>query len=309
MGQKIFVALLVFVISTPSGYWLNSYLSRERLSVEYAQIEPTLNTYRINTELFARIQAFRFSNYFSGGGISFQPLGSELTSDEVAALIVDLSSQKASALVQLENIESDLELLKSIAPDSQELAVFIATKTPHINFRYGDDSGLSKEAVLKVVKDSRDDIAEYIRNIDTLNASLRGFERARSGDFVVVVTVLNAGNTDGLVAKEGGLKSAQYSELGSIPIRVANKTVQELRPRGLFYGFPEQLSAGGDTKIEKRSMSELTFKINRERAGTKMVDELEDTVRDGRPIDFTVELKDFRGQILPTKQFKLYATD
>ena len=308
MGQKIFVALVVFVISTPSGYWLNSYLSRERLSVDYVQIEPTLNTYPINTELLARIQDFRVSNYF-GGGMLLPPLGPELNSDEVAALIVDLSSQKASALVQLENTENDLELLQTLASGSQELAVFIATKTPHINFRNGDDLGLSKESVLKVVKDSRDDIVEHIGNIDTLSARLSGFERARTGDFSVVVTVLNAGNTDGLVAKEGGLNIAQYPELGSIPIRIANKNVHDLRPRDLLYGFPAQLGAGGDTKVEKRSMSELTFKLNRERAGAQMVDELEDTVRNGRPIDFTVELKDFRGQILPTKKFKLYATD
>ena len=105
MKDKVYVGLLVFIIRTPVGYFLNNYLARERLTVEYLEIKPNTKKHSINKSLLADIIVNTKQYYHSNSSIRLESIPHTISSELVELLKNNIESRKINTLAYIRKID------------------------------------------------------------------------------------------------------------------------------------------------------------------------------------------------------------
>ncbi len=202
------VAIALSPVGIVVGYLLNDYLAREKLLIAYVELTPLTDAFTVNDEIrgfFGRSR--RFENFKRHMSLRYDsPLvnaledGQAIRGEDRDAVIHQLSQLVAyckegqSALLDLEaHIEAGNDL-SSFSPELGRVALGDAAFfLPPL----GDDSARAEAttAIMLLRRDSLETMAQAAR----LKVSLEFYTPRRTGQLEVLVTIVNQGNTDGLV--------------------------------------------------------------------------------------------------------------
>ncbi|MCG9688698.1 hypothetical protein L1D13_17480, partial [Vibrio tubiashii] len=119
---------------------------------------------------------------------------------------------------------------------------------------------------------------------------LKEFSTSRTGEVLVSTTLLNRGNTDGLIKRKATLNIASYDQ--SIPLQIVSGEYY----RGSHIA-PSPI-VNSPTTIYKRSMNQVLFEVDKSKVNGGMLKELNALIRNANPFTFTVSLTDFRGDTI-----------
>ena len=112
---------------------------------------------------------------------------------------------------------------------------------------------------------------------------MKNSKQNRTGWMDITVAFLNLGNTDGLISRYGTL---YINDEIKIKIQVANK-----------YAIP---------KVEKRSMLQLSFELNKNEIPPRDTEQLRRILIDNMPSKASVEVSDIRGKAIRSKNFSVF---
>ena len=115
---------------------------------------------------------------------------------------------------------------------------------------------------------------------------LKRFKFTRTGGLDILVIFLNSCNTDALAKPDGVLELVDRREL-----------------------IPITLYEGTATRIEKRSMIEVRFRINEGKASLNQLKNLKELVKNKSPISGVIEVKDFRNKTIRSRPFPFPVSD
>jgi hypothetical protein len=108
--------------------------------------------------------------------------------------------------------------------------------------------------------------------VSDVGMDAKNFKPSRTGNVTVLATLVNAGNTDGLIKAWG------YFEVPQLRVKL-----------------PIIESGAKAQKIEKRSVKALQFEVDYPRADAEALGSLRSAVKDGKQLVGSLELTDFRG--------------
>ncbi|ETX11405.1 hypothetical protein MUS1_11025 [Marinomonas ushuaiensis DSM 15871] len=306
MRNEIVVGVLVFIISAPFGYITNSYLSRDKVTIENLEIIPVSSKFIINKGELSKIKNFRYSDNYTNN-FRFQNLPDELNSYQVSWLERNLMDNKIDAEIYLKDIRFSLNVVNSMPEGSKGQEIFSSIDssiiTPSI---YVEPKEVSKLDVMNSLRNKISAIESHLNDIVVLMRKISEFNEVRTGAFNIVATLLNSGDTDGLVKYKGLISIKNYGD--QIPVEIKR---DQIKPEffGYFGGLDNFSSKSKSTSISKRSMVELIFSISDENYNDKLVQEVRELVKTKRPLDINLSLTDFRNEKITSEYYKLYATD
>ena len=290
MKKEIVVGLLVFILSTPLGYMLNSFLSRDRLSIENVELIPVKTRIRFDRARLAEINDFVGMNGYNSGFV-FMNLNEILDEQQKSMLLNQLLTKEASTEVGLRNLEKSLELAEKYPVEAPIEGLFSQLPTNSYPYPYfgNDVKEMTIDRFKTELQNNIDRHANHLENVKSFIESLQAFEGKKTGDFELIVTVLNAGDTDSLVKYEGEIC------LSKCESKIALKLKEDEPNKALPYhlGPPEQLSSTS-TSVSKRSMLELKFKVDAGNSGKTALSEIGSKIINDDEFKYSLTLFDFR---------------
>lgn len=266
--------LLIIPFSITLGFWLNDYLARPMLSVEYAELIPEASRVPLpSTELNNIVQSSHYRSSLMKGQVgranmlmTYLQKTQGLTSQEVDELkdmvkqymkIIDDRESSLNSLISKLNGKPTDEQLREIAlsyagPAGQYMTMQDQSDTIHksLNAQIKNEISTGKESKSLAMK--------LLKKID--GASTDSIEKIR-----VKISILNKGNTDGLIRGVGKIHFID-SNL-ELPIRSCpppkKKNVTMAIMVTLAEELPKPASNKSVGKIEKRTMTEFWYEIDR----------------------------------------------
>ncbi len=313
MRNEIITGVLVFIISTILGYHLNDYLSRDKITIQNVEVIPATKKYAIDQKKLAAIEdKSRGIGLFSSGGYLLSNFPDELNNSQLKWLKRQLNNKKVSAEIIKDKIKSAVNNVATMNDNASGEELLAVTDPMSIPMVYLDPKQTKKKDVLSALERMEIKLDDYIETIAQIVSDIDSFKSVRTGDFEVVVTLLNSGNTDGLIKYDGTMKIDTYKE--SIPIRVNSSSF--LQSYGYGNNIPMYTALASiideklrSTKIEKRSMVQISFAIDKDNGGGKIIGEIEQKVSKKESFEVSVQLVDFRGENIDSTKYRSYATD
>lgn len=257
----VFSVVLIFI-----GYQLNSWLSRDHLSVAYVQFIPSTQILVPLADINRKIQQLRsYTVYQPTGfnapapGVNCQPIAASLPYDSMNAGAV-LSFQRCveSAAGNFKVTVESLSKLQSDLDKNPPSAILdrMILNWPGFFRSYPPMSPEQKiQNAKRGVTAALSNSAEIGRTYDELLELAKQVNIIRTGDLTVVVTVRNTGDTDGLVMGE-----KNFLVLNKNPERLK---IQTLGP-GMYNPTPMFPSpgAGAIMSVPKRGVVTISFVLD-----------------------------------------------
>jgi len=299
--------VLIFIVSTFVGYQLNDYLSRDRITIQNVEVIPATKKYAIDRKKLAIINNSREISILSSGGYLLPDLPDKLSNSQLKWVKRYLNTKKASAEIFKDKMRSAVKNITPLNDNSSGEELLAATELMSIPTLFFNPKETKKKDILAALERTEKNLSDYITTITQLISEMEAFKSVRTGDFEVVVTLLNSGDTDGLIKYEGTMKVDTYKE--SIPIRVNLSSSQGGGGMSMFMPFTSIPEKQQSTKIEKRSMVQISFTIDKDNGGGKIIGEIERKVSQRKSFEVSVKLVDFRGENIDSTKYRSYATD
>jgi hypothetical protein len=290
----ILVALVTTMVTVPATYLIKEYLARDRISIEAVEIIPIMTTYEVEADKFRALtqdpgEFYRteFNIWLDG---QIQPTISFFRERQSLAFN---DTERTTLIAALEGFVNFVEqrLAQVRGYQMRWGNVQTAKEVDQVRLRtLIEEAGLLRVMVLPgpaaLVQPPLEQIDEEVKrkvvSLETIKqlvtaivASAREFRPERTGDISILVTILNAGNTDGLMKADGELEIVSRSE--RIPIVEYNGKAQ---------------------KIEKRSVTEVWFRFNEGNAAREQLVSMKALVRNKASISGIITLKDFRNSTM-----------
>lgn len=133
----------------------------------------------------------------------------------------------------------------------------------------------------------KEEMKECVSNATEIIRDIQNAKREKTGEVDIMVTLLNSGNTDGLIRSDGKIVISGIDE----PLDI----IYQDDPKGGLQGLDYTPAAIG---IEKRSMISVTFSLDDSTTSPAALKTLRESVKNRARIEFSVELKDFRDQTI-----------
>ena len=308
MKQGILVGTIVFLISTPGGYFLNKFLLRDIITIE-------------NVELFAKkdnlnIDQTEFSNISTclGGVLDYWPddfyitrefftLRNIVPRERMTVLTHYMNSGKIQLDIHLKKLEDLKKIDNWGAEDDWYNLSLPSLKLLLSDFSLCRDSDLNMEQLNILLEKDQNAAKECRKLIEKFIVNMSSQDVKKIVNFDIVITLLNAGDTDGLIRPNGrlGISGLKDTPL-SIVLADRFQGTQSLYP----LSFYQQSSTNrfGAVKVQRRSMDVATFSLDKLRSPQNAVKRLESLVTDNKTIDFDIELTDFRGNTVEAKNLQ-----
>lgn len=277
------VGLIISVIMAFIGYRLNSYLAREILSIEYVVIVPLLRPLELprkDWQNLLRTESFSFHLY--GLPTSEQ----ELISDRLPAMIPYEDETETIANILQEFQEEQRAILQRVTSffdkfdeldvdDVDDFVTFMHVRNLRMDVPY--PLTLSNKVAIKAPTARLRSVLELtIRTLDLLLKEVRAYEPKRTG-IEIQLTVLNSGNTDGVVRPDAELILKHNTNV-RIPLYCEAAQV-----------------------IPKHSMATLSFWINKAELSEPQANEIYYRIEQGEAAPIRIELKDVRGAVITVR--------
>lgn len=294
------VAIILVPISQTISFMLNEYLSRPILSIEYLEFLPEEH---IQLDEFKNMcQSDEFNNYCVMKNMkaainlmSLQSGKATLSSDEKSELNEALSKFKAevsSRILFLKTIQSNISSNKSEESLKKAYAKYHGVAAQYsMMMLTAENIQTSLSSSLQVEKDALNIIDKTAsRIIESLNKNSNQIV----GTLKIKVSVLNRGDTDGLIRNIALLKlsnknisialkkismPANELTLQSVPVTVVNPSEDSQR----------STSVG---KIERKSMTEIWYEIDKSKIPSKAINVFWTSLNSSQALNYTVVLYD-----------------
>lgn len=294
------VAIILVPISQTISFMLNEYLSRPILSIEYLEFLPEEH---IQLDEFKNMcQSDEFNNYCVMKNMktainlmSLQSGKATLSLEEKSELNDALSKFKAelsSRILFLKTIQNNISSNKSEESIKKAYAKYHGAAAQYSMMMITTENmQTSLSSSLQVEKDALNIIDKTVsRIIESLNKNSNQIV----GTLKIKVSVLNRGDTDGLIRNVALLRlsnsnisvslkkitlPANELTLQSVPVTVVNPSEDSQR----------STSVG---KIERKSMTEIWYEIDKSKIYSKAINAFWTSLNSSRVSNYTVVLYD-----------------
>jgi hypothetical protein len=313
---KIMVAVLTVIVTVPTTYFINEYLSRDHISIETIEIKPIMRGFSLSDDLMYQTSA-DYGNVRSEFHIWLdqQPQKVQDIFRERQTYFDDDDFENFSAAVtrfltwldkrigDTVEFQSRWERRPKRPLDTSERSTSRRSSTqPSAEEMYFDFMRKDFPRLLKVAKALRIIVDDDIINDETLSESAadrlkrlqesktifselksnaNSFKKERTGDVNIHVTFVNLGNTDGIITSHGWLLLDSGERL------------------------PMKEWDGNDLKVEKRSALAASWTLDNDKASRKEEDYFFQLMKHYADKTATLELIDFRGRVIRSAATKL----
>lgn len=308
LGQLVF-----FSVCGVLGYMLTDHLSRENISIEEARISPEMGLYKLNRNLLAEVkmESGKIHGLNSFGGFVLPDFEEYIDQGQIQHLQNNLESRRASAEVLNKSLDAWISEIKSTKNDltfDEMVSITKHSYIPFISARRDSENEPTKTDVLRALSEWKEQNLIYLGSINKLLTELKGHNPQRVGTFDIVITVLNNGDTDGLIKRKGFL--IVTSRPGDKPLPIVLKSHSYIRQNSWAYSpYVQTPNNTISSKVEKRSIVELTFVLDKSDGISKGSENVEAMVKKKDPFNFKVRLTDFRDQVIESDVYSLEVID
>lgn len=297
--KKVITYFIVTTLSIVSGgiagYYSNTHLSRDKIRIEYMDLVGRNEDPSINLKDFLVLEHCLSVN--GPGWNSFASFSNPVqrTRNKWEHLEGYLRNSKIGW-------EYFIETIDKLNADGLHDMTYIPR---NIIFRLQSLGVLGITAftppIVAPIEEGKEKAKACIEDLDRFIRILSDSKQNKTGEVDIVVTLLNAGDTDGLIRSSGKMAVSGIEESLSIVFR-PNAESAPLIP-GSLLGYPlyhntheiptiGYISAG--VKVEKRSMISVVFSIDNSTSTPAALDSFRKDVKNGNIIKFTIELQDFK---------------
>lgn len=274
------IALGIFIISTLLGYFFNSYVTKDNISIENVELIPTYHSLEFNSELFSEIETLKENSFMlSGVGHNYpDELNENYRNLLSSQLKRDISKANAKISI-IKKLKQSIE--KGEIPIESQNLIRIYTLTPN--------QKITPQEILKRVDYHITSLTKLQQKETELLDEIQEFKKNRNGNCKISITFLNSGNTDGLIRPQAELLIDGYDE--TIALKVfEGKENTEFNP----YLPSSHTSPATSTAIAKRSMVNITFGIDEDEVKKGIFDEFRQKLIEKQSFNYVVKITDFR---------------
>jgi hypothetical protein len=306
----VITAAITTVIFTPItlflAYKLNDYWSKDKISIARVDLVPeTTKLFYPSNKIMELEQNSRFKNYLTSRGSSiyqFNPgfynnqLRKFLTKkdiNEIRIVLEDFSKFDEELKVRE---DTAIQQLKNYSKGSNILNIFSTINHPRLIYRQlvGENDEEVAKRLLDFLKNDQSSIeAANQYKIDILK-TLEDFKPERIGRVEIKTTLLNSGDTDGLVKQDGKLYIGDRKE----PIYITEKKRRD--DENSIIDIPEQFQS-----VPKRSMVQKVYIINESGTASGILNVFKDMIIKGDRSSFKIVLDDIRDDPIHSDSFHL----
>jgi hypothetical protein len=301
--QNTALTVLTSVFLIVVGYELNSWLSRDDLSVQYVRFLPTMHLPPPSDEIQRKFSVIKGDSTFQNGmnGTQCIPvLNQHLTdpTESIGAKIQDLRSC-------IENFTSDnkveIEILSETAAQLDKNPSPSAIEVVLNHRPYVTGSNLSPEEKLRLARrEAKDDVSEAVNAghvADEIIAYLKDVKPVKTGTLMVLATVVNSGDTDGLLMSV----TPHYLILNKNSARLPIKLIGTY-PYG--YALLHYSNSGAVVSVPKRGATTVAFLLDPSVLPEPPRSAVTALLKDAPPdLKGRIILKDMRDRDLESKEF------
>lgn len=283
--------LLLSPIAIAVGFWLNDYLARPILSVEYVEVIPEKKRFETPTaEIGKLMQSVGFQSYRRKGVMDIQTQQFfQLSNKKQGLSSKDISTLKESCqhyhALMLEREKQLQNYLQSIQDNPTEsklreiaIAYYGATYGVPAPFMPGENLDTMKNTLIAKIINEIKTVKESGDYSKTLEVKLSQYSRAPLEKIRLKLSVLNKGNTDALVRSSGDI-SFEKSQI-TIPIYQEDPPPKDNRNAVLVTiadELPKRIGGISVGKIEKHTLKYFWYSINyvkTDKESQRLLDEL-----------------------------------
>lgn len=300
MKKEAIAAVLATLLAGPIGYYFNDWQTKDIISIEQVEATPLFSRIPFNREIVRDLNMVHsFQLPIPIAIQSYDWFGPELTDEQANSILYQLEHISYVCSNLLETYSRDLTFLKAQEPNLRFYQ--LASKlTPNYVPPIYDSSNTTTLDLIAMYEEKVLDVEQYMSKISQHEKYLKDFNTTRTGEVLISITLLNKGNTDGLIKRRATLNIATYDQ--SIPLKIIDSnfyTGNQMSPT---------LIATPPTTIYKRSMNQVLFEVDKSRVNGSMLKELNALIKNANPFTFTVSLTDFRGDTIKSEPTKMFAS-
>lgn len=300
MKNEAVVAVLATLLAGPVGYFYNDWQAKDSLSIEQVEATPVFSKTPFNREIVSDLNLiYTFQIPIPFTTQNFDWFGPELSNNQVNTILYQLEHISYVCSIVLDAYNKDLTFLKTLEPKvpfnhiaSKLTPGFIPTVYDWNNTFVSDLITMYEDKILKM--------GEYMTKLTQHKKHLTEFNTSRTGEVLISTTLLNKGNTDGLIKYRATLNIATYDQ--NIPLKIVDNAPN------FESNISPYSSVTPSTTIYKRSMNQVLFEVDKSRVNGDMLKELNALIKNANPFTFTLSVTDFRGDIITSKPTKMFAS-
>ena len=310
MKQGIIVGIAVFLISTPGGYFLNKFLSRDRITIENVELVAKKDDLTIDQGKFSNISTCLgdILDYWPDDFYITREFFTERNTvprERITVLRQYMDSGESQLEIHLKKLE-EIQKLDNL-PEEKNWSNF---SLPSLKLFLLDFSILvdyDTRQLKRLIEKSQDEAKKCRKLIEKFIVDMSSQDEKKIVDFDIVITLLNAGDTDGLIRPNGRLRISGLKDTPlSIVLADRFQDTQSLYPFGFYQRF--SINRSGAVKVQRRSMNVAMFSLDKSRSPQNAVKRFESLTTDNETVDFDIELTDFRGNTVEVKNLQKFIT-
>lgn len=295
------VALTLSPISLAVSFYLTNYLARPILSIEYAEMFEQAGSVKVPVALISRFvqspgfQTNAMHSMQLGSLLSFYMSRTEMTAEEqpkLASIVAEYKGVLEGREIMLSELEKELESAhtpEDVDVVQQKYITALGALASFSNVESWDKARLKAKlsidlSAIRQAEEIRATLYDTIKKITPEVSSIR-----------VKISILNRGNTDGLVFQSGKLRlgsSPDFSIVRTNAPRATPSSQQSAVQVIVTNPPPESLSQGAVGKVEKNSLAEFWFALERDGLPPDLARELDRALRATPRAEFVLKLFD-----------------
>jgi hypothetical protein len=300
--QNTMLTVLTSVFLIVVGYELNSWLSRDDLSVQYVRFLPTMRLPPPSDEIQRKFLVIKErATLTNWSGTQCNLIANQHLTDpteSIGAKIQDLRSC-------IENFTNDnkveIEILSETAAQLDKNPSPSAIEVVLNHRPYVTGSNLSPEEKLRLARrEAKDDVSEAVNAghvADEIIAYLKDVKPVKTGTLMVLATVVNSGDTDGLLMSV----TPHYLILNKNSARLPIKLIG---PYPYGYALLHYSDSGAVVSVPKRGATTVTFMLDPSVLPEPPRSAVTALLKDAPPdLKGRIILKDMRDRDLESKEF------
>jgi hypothetical protein len=296
------VAIVLTPVSQSLTYYLSQFLSRPVLSIEYAERIPADRVVRLDAAQIQRLlQSTAFMTYWTshvtGRGVVAK-LATEISAEQVDELRKDLHQMEDEVGASIQKMARAEKLVHvEVDPDAIVKVVHAYYGPLFSSFAFASEPpDQMKDAFLRELQAEKAPLIEVASQLKSITDMVDAASPPAS-DFSLKVSVLNRGDTDGLIRSTARL---DVPGLGfSIPLL---RTAPPKQPTALQTTFAVQVAVTNPQetvireqsvgKIEKHSMVEFWYVVDERKLSTTHLAAFVQRLPIGDSVEFWLTLTD-----------------
>lgn len=290
MRDKILVSVIVAIIVAPIGYLTNDYLARSKLSI--VNVEPLVLKAKFPVNRSLLTTKLISNTFFFNTGYPLSDFPESADETALSWLRGSLLTAHTQAHHQSEQFKDLLAGIEQFPDDTaiDTLAGEVPSVINLLPVLNAGNSPLTARLIRNYVSSTISELETFGNDLDKQLDRIDNFEPERSGEIEFLVTVLNAGNTDGLLNYDGRLYIDGFDNY--LPIKVAKQgpIPSSFKPWETFSATARDPLS---TTIRSRSITQLRFKIDFVNSTLESAAELKSLVMKKHPVKGKIELLDF----------------